>query len=492
MSELGEIFLSAVGGESALAWGLRLLLAAILVWLSLRWLLHCRYRRERLRLWWLVLRCYSPPWFGMVRRLARQELRPRELAPGEHWSESELRICEKFADLRRSSGVLNPQHYNNARSYLRKVGEAGRSEMGWRWIGIVGLFFAEATIMAKVISGYTLPGASEAVQWNAALLIGGLLTLVLLVLTHLSGRELHLRSLVKLARKEWRERNHRDDSIRPRDMRSIEIDEDSYDDGHAIYHQMARRLKGNAKFTPGIAWRTIFCAVFIVIVTGAGYTIRLATYEQERRDYEQLRLADAREAAGGLIEDSPEAPLAAAPPAAPDPLAAAPAQPPDIWAHRVTYGVLGVLFLALQWIAILMARHYGFSGIRSAAAARVTRRFTTMDDYRNWLQTHKAQVERRAVGALDKLQDLQQRREIREGVGQDSGGWLAPRAQRNFSRYLELLEPAPAQAAAAPAPAATAPAPAALQPAVPAPLAAARFTVVESAQPTRSSGGGAE
>lgn len=468
--------------ESALAWGLGLLLAALLVSLPL-WLFHCRYRREKLRLWWLVLRCYSPPWFGMVRRLARQELRPRELAPGANWSEAELRICEKFSDLRRNSGILNPQHYNNARSYLRKAGEAGRSEMGWRWLCIVLLFFAEASIMAKVISGYTLPGASEAVQWNAALLIGGLLTLVLLILTHLSGRELHLRGLVKLARKEWRERNQRDDSIRPREMRYIEIDEDSYDDGHAIYHQMARRLEGNSKFTPGVAWRTIFCALFILIVTGAGYTIRLATYEQERRDYEQVRLADARDAAGGLIEDSPGAPLAA-PLAAPDPLAEAPAQPPDLWAHRVTYGVLGVLFLALQWIAIWMARRYGFSGIRSAAAAGITKRFTTMDDYRSWVRAHKAEVERRAVGALDKLQDLQQRREIREGVGQDSGGWLAPRSQRTFSRYIELLEPAPAQPAAAPQP--TAPP----QPAAAAPQSAAALTVVEPAR--TGSGGGAE
>jgi len=392
--------------------------------------------REALKLQWMLLRCRFP-WAGLTSRLARKHPLRLHMMPDETlWPTVEVRICSQFRKICESSGLLTPESYSNARSYLRKAGEAGRKELGaLSTFGILALIAVEALILALVVSGYTVPGSSEAIQTGGAFIIGTLLAAVLMFLTHQAGKEWHLRRLVSSAREKW-ESDDRRFPLCPEDKRDIEIDEDGYDDEHPAYHQMTRRIRGNRHFTAGFPGWLAACLAFIVFLAYEGYSIRQHTYEQQR--VEQAQPVETE----GLVQDNSGAPVAAPAPAAPDasaPLAASAAETPEWRAHSDTFLLLAVLFCALQLISAWVNFHFGFAGIHSKAAARIVNCFSTLGEYEAWRRQRREGIVYEANEALSQLRSKQDRYAHKRGwpSGDQSERFL-PKEKRTFERYLQM------------------------------------------------------
>ena len=141
---------------------------------------------------WLMCVWYRVPLIGKNARLAR-DLRLTD----DGWFASEITLCADFEmQLRRRAD--DPALYDKATRYLQKVQEHGRRPMGiWHWLWIAVLVIAEAAMFGYVLAGYVTPGGSEALQLQGALAIGILIASVLVWMTHMMGKELHKRSLIR-------------------------------------------------------------------------------------------------------------------------------------------------------------------------------------------------------------------------------------------------------------------------------------------------------
>lgn len=380
---------------------------------------------------------YSLPFIGKTRRLSK-DLNVRR----DGWFASERTLCEDFAgDIRKIAA--DPEMYDKAKSYLGKVQELGRNELGILMrLLLIAMVFIEALGFAYVLSGYTLPGASEKLQVQGAFGIAFLISCVLVFFTHQAGHELHKRGLVGKVRTWW---NHDDNPDRPNLMgrtNKTTLENDQLDDEHPAYLQILHRLDTNATVTKGTPIWTIVAVIAIIGVACTATYVRYETYKQEKTaETTGAPMTDNTFSLGDLMSNNDSLPdLLAQPQQDADNKASQEREGARDAANLSTYAILAALFILIQIMGIGIGYKTGFAGKESKEARRIIGKFSSRTAYEAWFERKRDAIARIAQKHLTNLQSRLTERAAATGVDKTHRDILQHSADRHFMEHYYQSE----------------------------------------------------
>lgn len=380
---------------------------------------------------------YSLPLIGKTRRLAK-DISVRK----DGWFASERTLCDDFAgDIRRIAA--DPEMYDRSKSYLSKVQELGRNELGILMrILLIAMVFVEALGFAYVLAGYTLPGASEQLQVQGSFFIAFLISCVLVFLTHQSGQELHKRGLITKIRTWWMHDTSEDREDLVGRSNKVTLENDQVDDGHPAYLQILHRVDTNAHVRPGAPMWTIIATIAIIgVAIGATY-VRYETYQQEKTA-ETIGAtppsSNSLFSLEGLQSDSlPD--VLAQPQADAENQAKNEQEGARDAANLTTYAILATLFILIQIMGIGIGYKTGFAGKESSTARRIIRNFPSRTSYEAWYERKRDAIARVAQKHLSNLQVRLTANAASNGVDKTHRGILQHSADRTFFDHYEQSE----------------------------------------------------
>jgi hypothetical protein len=380
---------------------------------------------------------YSMPFIGKTRRLSK-DLNIRR----DGWFASERTLCEDFAgDIRKIAA--DPDMYDKAKSYLGKVQELGRNELG---IGmrllLIAMVFIEALGFAYVLSGYTLPGASEKLQVQGAFGIAFLISCVLVFFTHQAGHELHKRGLIGKVRTWW---NHDSNPDRPNLMgrtNKTTLENDHLDDDDPAYLQILHRLDTNATVTKGTPIWTIVAVIAIIGVACTATYVRYETYKQEKTaETTGAPATDNTFSLGDLMSNDDALPdLLAQPQQNADQKASQEREGARDAANLSTYAILAALFILIQIMGIGIGFKTGFAGKESSEARRIIGKFSSRVAYESWFERKRDAIARIAQKHLTNLQSRLTEHAAATGVDKTHRDILQFSADRHFMEHYYQSE----------------------------------------------------
>ncbi len=380
---------------------------------------------DRVSFWWLRVMVHLPV-IGKIARLSRNLDYDRCTG----WFQSEQEICAAFLPYYESARP-SLRYFDDCLSYLRKVQELGRNPLSfWGWLLLAVLVFLEALGFSYVLAGYTIPGASEALQEKGALAIAFLISAIMVFFTHWAGHELHHNALVKKVRTWYTTSGETHYSMMPNNM--VSLDNEQADDGEPAWRQLLSRLPANANVTPGykVTGLTIFLIVFVAV--GATYVRGQVLEKQliEQHDPENAldysdpygamelprELKQSREAVDAEMEKDIEA-----------------SERKGGWA---TFIILAIIFVFLQFIGILTGMKTGFAGKESAKARRNIGNFNNGDEFVAFHERKRNRVARLAQMSLRKLQGRMLERAASVHIDGKANELLRHSAERDFQAYV--------------------------------------------------------
>jgi hypothetical protein len=337
---------------------------------------------EKIR-WFALNFRYSFPLIGKTARLSRDDTRDNT-RPG--WLKSERTLCADYAQF---IGIKSEEEFNRYNSYLERAGDIGRKPLpGLMWLLITAMVVVEALGFSYVLAGYTIPGASEAMQSYGAMGIAFLISVLLVFLTHHTGSELYLNSKVQEARTEWKDAGKKS----PLTIKgSVSLANNHEDDSNPHYTQMAHRVGKQTKLTI-----SLLTAIFVISVAIGATYVRGVVLEKELTQ----EVSGAQINYYGLPEELASVAGAAEEQARED------TKELDKKGGWTTFIILAVIFIFLQILGVILGYKYGFAGKQSKEAYKGLGKgkFHTYDDVRQ----HKDEI---SDAAQSKLETLQQKME---------------------------------------------------------------------------------
>lgn len=389
---------------------------------------------------WLLSTWHSLPALGGISWLARRSTPGTASGNSQGEMAAMLTLCGSYA---RFIHVIDRGDYDNYMNYLRKAGDLGRRPFPpYLWFVIFSMVVVEATGLAYVLAGWTMPGASEALQRVAAAGIGFLIAIVLVFFTHWAGVEIHQWNQYRRDRAEWLVEGGKG-SLFGADL-SLN-DPQNIDDHAPAYRQRATRGHGT---------KTCFLTIVTIIMVlaigiGAAY-VRGQVLEQELghevadRAKSAARFNLGADAAAGRRLQA-------------DQIAAEQEVQIKRRGGWGTLAVLAVIFFFLQLLGMFFGYRYSFNGRLGKDAYRALRadRFSSYSE----LMQYYDRIADIAQSRLERLQHLIEQR--RSAAGAAAAGGPVRYAFRDYvmmrdaqRRSMPLGGPDPARARAAVAPAA--------------------------------------
>jgi len=380
---------------------------------------------------------YSLPLIGKTRRLAR-DISVRK----DGWFASERTLCDDFAgDIRRIAA--DPEMYDRSKSYLGKVQELGRNELGILMrILLIAMVFVEALGFAYVLAGYTLPGASEQLQVQGSFFIAFLISCVLVFLTHQSGQELHKRGLITKIRTWWMHDTSPDRPDLVGRNNKVTLENDQVDDPDPAYLQILHRVDTNAHVKPGAPMWTIIATIAIIgVAIGATY-VRYETYQQEKTAETIGATAPSSNSlfsleglqSGGLPD------VLTQPQAEAENQAKSEQEGARDAANLTTYAILATVFILIQIMGIGIGYKTGFAGKESLTARRIIRNFPSRTSYEAWYERKRDAIARVAQKHLSNLQVRLTENAAGSGLDKTHREILQHSADRTFFDHYEQSE----------------------------------------------------
>ena len=377
---------------------------------------------------WLMCLWYRTPLIGKNARLAR-DLRLTD----DGWFASEITLCADF-DMQLRRRADDPALYDKATRYLQKVQEHGRRPMGvWHWLWILVLVIAEAAMFGYVLAGYVTPGGSEALQLQGALVIGTLIASVLVWMTHMMGKELHKRALIRKARTWWHEYKEEPRPNLTDAKGHVGLSDNEKDDDAPEYIQLLNRVEHNHNATPG-GGVLIGATTFLIVVFAVGaFYVRSQTQQTLLAEDAQLAVQSTSTYSFGT-NDLPDEVVS-------EQEAAADRLEDQIkeWklkAGNVTFVLLAILFGCIQLFGVSLGRTHSLVGRESRRACVLTSRFGSSGQFRIWHEQMEARIGRIADSMLSTMQGKLGRRASSEGIGDALRGAVTKATERNFDAYL--------------------------------------------------------
>ncbi|GHA99423.1 hypothetical protein [Modicisalibacter luteus] len=403
----------------------RIILGAIALLLITTLLLRAYW--EQVGFFWLRVRC-AMPIFGKVAKLSKQT-NAREKDSG--WFSSERLLCAEFLHYYQNVNK-DEEFFGKCQSYLSKAQETGRKKLHLLgWVLIALMVFVEAMGFSYVLAGWTIPGASEALQQQGAVGIAFLISALLVYLTHKTGHEMHQNHLVRKVRT-WFS-GERDQLIPDT---SVTLEDNERDDGQPAWKQLLNRVSTNAHVKPSHTI-TIVTLVFIVAVAiGATYVRGQALDEMLSRQ----QITPENTMSGGYQDPYSSTAL-------PDELAGIQraadesAQDSALSHQRKggwgTFIVLAVIFVFLQIMGIMIGYFTGFAGKESAAARGYIGGFKNKQEFANYYAKKRMQYAQVAQKYLSRLQHAMVGHAQHHNTDGDSINQLRNPGQRTFLAYVD-------------------------------------------------------
>lgn len=354
--------------------------------------------------WWWMNTWYAFPLIGKSARLAGDDTRDEQ---HHGWLKSERTLCSDYAKF---IGVRSKKEFDQYNSYLERSGDLGRSPLSpFMWILIAALVVVEAMGFSYVLAGYTIPGASEAMQSYGAMGIAFLISVILVAFTHYTGGELYRNGKVKEARQEWRDDGKKGQLTY---KTNVALSNNSEDDDKPHYTQMAHRV--GKKPSHMISALTL---VFVLVVAVFATYVRGVVLEKELT----AEVAGTQSNYFNVPKDLADVASAAQVKTLQD------TQQLDREGGWGTFIVLAFIFVFLQILGVILGYKYGFAGLQSKQAYKGlgSGKFHTYDEVLH----HVEEV----VGvAQARLEDLQQRLEEHNSLH----GNQAVNTQKSFRNFL--------------------------------------------------------
>ena len=355
------------------------------------------YWWEKLSFWWLNV-WYAFPVIGKESRLSRDD---NIIQHGdEPWFTSEITLCRDYYQ-HYQKFERDPSIFQKSQDYLKKANETGRNNLHLLgWVVIFLLVILEAFGFSYVLAGYAIPGASENLQQKGAMGIAFIISVILVGLTHFTGHELHLNSLINTARSWWLQKKdapNRDSILEPDNM--IDFESTFMDRDAPQYKQLVSRLPK----TTSSYYVTYLTAVSVIVIAILATYVRGQVLEQQH-----TRTVGVEQTMGnGKSDPFEEAPVILQS----DMINAQKKVDDDAWQSEKkggweTFVFLAFLFMLLQIFGVLIGYKTGFAGKDSADARKRIDKFKTVAEYDIFYRVKKEQI---VAVAQKRLSNLQQK-----------------------------------------------------------------------------------
>jgi len=281
--------------------------------------------------------------------------------------------------------------YARANHYLHKVDETHRRNMPLlALLMLVVLVFIEAAGFSYVFSQFLLNDASKNMLQIAMVAGGILISIILVNLTHYTGVELHRNAVLKAIEKQINSALYTKEEIMG-DLRgrneaiSLEntfVDKDSKTSVAPILSRIDSKYYDNSTLrTKRFYWTSIFTLITIVLIGVAAMYVRFNVYDMgahrhhnpigatQKFDVKTDFLKELGDGSAGGTQNNDNVPLHLK-------MAAQKGESykrySEIEAEQnasyITYGVMMLIFFAIQVIGVIMGVKYSFIGKQSAEA----------------------------------------------------------------------------------------------------------------------------
>lgn len=392
--ELFQSIAEAISLYRYIFWPLLALMALVLIFI--RWWDQVRY-------FFLNVMCRMPV-IGHVARLSRANEPRRQGTGGEKWYPVEEELCAKYWQYYNISN-LDANFYLRCVNYLNKVDERGRKPTGVvLWCCSIALVLLEAFIFALVLSPFIANNISANQAEFSAVVVSILIGVILVPATHLMGAELHKNTLLKKIRY-WYDDARRGGSAKGLSkINGVSLENTYVDDHEPNYLQMLSRVTHNVGAKPQY-WATAVALALIIFFAVGAYFVRAATINtletQVVNGSPFSQVVASGEASpfdlpAGAVQDNAKA----------DTQASKEITDNRVFASKLTFIILSVIFVGVQLIGILIGIFRSFAGIESKAAAKYIGDFSGSEAFEQW---HAMRCERVVRDAQEKLTALQNR-----------------------------------------------------------------------------------
>lgn len=345
---------------------------------------------DEVKFWWICT-WYNFPVIGKLAKLSKDT----KSMENNGWFSSESTLCSDFHTFY-SSFDKNAEDYDKSKSYLSKVDELNRKPFpSIMWIIISILVIIEALGFSYVLAGFTIPGASESVQQYGAIGIAIIISILLVILTHVSGHEMYVNDLIKKAR-EYYNNDLRDDKPNLERNSKVVLERDEIDDNDRNYLQIINRIKTNGNVTA--EWKMTIGTWILIIAIAIGATIIRGQVLEKQLTEEisniQTNVYSSYPSDLGKSQESADTKVLTE------------KQEYDKKGGWMTFIVLAILFIFIQFLGIYFGRNWGFAGNESLKAFEYVNSFRTKQEFINYFKQEKEHI---AKIAQQKLQLLQQK-----------------------------------------------------------------------------------
>jgi len=406
------------------------------------------------------------PFVGLIARTARQ---PQEVdsdasGAGTPWYRTERELCARYYRFYDRANK-DAHFFDKCANYLNKVEERGRKPTGiGLWTVSAFLVLLEAFIFALVLSPFIATNLSAIQTEYSAIVISLLIGAILVPTTHWMGAEIHKNSLIKKARL-WHEQARRgNDAQKLQADASVDLEHTERDDDAPKYLHIINRVHHNARVRP-TWWTSLIAVTMISVLAVAAYLVRVSTInemETTRVNASPFAAASAESASPFSLPFGLSAGLSTATSAG-ESVAIGPFTLPGeaaqdsrqaneraasetvaerIFAYKLTFAILSVVFVGVQIIGIFIGVRRSYAGTQSKEAARYIAGFSSRKEFATWHKRKRDQVARDADMHLSRLQ---------RGIARhhDLGGSQEPGQRRSFALYVSEEEAANAREEAA-------------------------------------------
>lgn len=385
---------------------------------------------------------HSTPLIGTVARMARQIKNENGHADENGWRSAELALCQEYYQYHQSVDK-DPSYFAKCEDYLSKVCEKGRRTNPFWVVPLMGaLLVLEAVGFAYVIGPYVNREISASNLQYLTWSVSTFLALISGFFAHIAGHQFHHNSLIKKARHWWKADSKRDSHI-GKDVAQISIDDSLTDKDATGYNKILARIKTNENVTTRHNWIIIFGATIAIVGIAAFWvrTEQLNALETELvAGYQMTESTTSSSSPFDLPEASAEVEKESKNQSFSDKLGA------EHRASLVTFAVLSVVYVAIQFIALWLSMVYGFAGLDSKDAYETRSKFRTAADMIRWMDRqrlairthadHKLRLLQRKVAGLDMASDDGENSSRTAGT-RDFDAFLKLQKQEESKRALE-------------------------------------------------------
>jgi len=398
--------------------------------------------------WWDALEYFFVkvrtgfPLLGFIARNARQnqESDPDPDGGGLPWYRSERELCARYYRFYERADK-DANFFDKCANYLNKVEERGRKPTGIvLWSASVFLVLLEAFIFALVLAPFIANNISANQAEFSAIVISLLIGTILVPATHLMGAEIHKNNLIKKARV-WHAQARRDNEAKKLQADSrVDLEHTELDDAEPKYLHIINRVQHNANVSP-TWWKSGIAVVLIAVLAIGAYLIRTSTINE--LETEQVNASPYAAMSAQAQGDSPFNATLSGPFTLPgeavednreaDQRAASEVISERIFAYKLTFIILSVIFVGVQIIGILIGLLRSYAGIQSKEAAGYIAGFSSKNEFALCHERKRDQVARDADMHLNRLQ---------KAIAQhhDLGGSNERNQRRSFTLYMREQE----------------------------------------------------